>query len=398
MKVTLLGDSIRQIGYGLKVPELLGEEYEVYQPDDNCRFSKYTLRGLFDWKSEMEGSQIVHWNNGLWDICSLFDDEPFCTKEEYLTNMLKIAEILTQRYDKVIFATTTPVNPKHPYNRNEVIQDYNASLIPCLKEKGIIINDLFSIVYPHISEYICDDFIHLSEAGIKVCSEQVARVIKKVAEGIVRKENMSSLNVREDKKFKYERLEWDYTWLEHVEDETVDKVLYIGDSISVGIRTIATEKSDKKIYFDNFGTSKGLDNPYLQDSIKFFAMQQPNRSAVIFNNGLHAFDLDDDTEYKFYYEKMIEFLLEEFKGTPLLIALSTHVAHEGEDEGGMEARVINRNHIASCIAEKYNLPIIDLYTVSLNNAQLLSEDGIHYTNQGYEVLAEEILRVLKQYI
>ena len=28
-KVTLLGDSIRQIGYGTKVPELLGEEYEV---------------------------------------------------------------------------------------------------------------------------------------------------------------------------------------------------------------------------------------------------------------------------------------------------------------------------------------------------------------------------------
>jgi hypothetical protein len=28
-KVVLLGDSIRLIGYGLKVPELLGDEYEV---------------------------------------------------------------------------------------------------------------------------------------------------------------------------------------------------------------------------------------------------------------------------------------------------------------------------------------------------------------------------------
>ena len=51
-KVTLLGDSIRMIGYGLKVPELLGEEYDVFQPDDNCRFAKYTLRGLFDWKEQ----------------------------------------------------------------------------------------------------------------------------------------------------------------------------------------------------------------------------------------------------------------------------------------------------------------------------------------------------------
>ena len=71
IKVTLLGDSIRLIGYGTKVPELLGEEFEVFQPSDNCRYCKYTLRGLHDWKSDMEGSQIVHWNNGLWDNCNL---------------------------------------------------------------------------------------------------------------------------------------------------------------------------------------------------------------------------------------------------------------------------------------------------------------------------------------
>ena len=48
-KVTLLGDSIRQIGYGTRVPELLGEDYEVFQPEENCRFVKYTLRMLFDY-------------------------------------------------------------------------------------------------------------------------------------------------------------------------------------------------------------------------------------------------------------------------------------------------------------------------------------------------------------
>ena len=38
-KIALLGDSIRQIGYGSKVVELLGEDYDVWQPDDNCRFA-----------------------------------------------------------------------------------------------------------------------------------------------------------------------------------------------------------------------------------------------------------------------------------------------------------------------------------------------------------------------
>lgn len=35
MKITLLGDSIRLIGYGTVVPQLLGEEFEVFQPSDN---------------------------------------------------------------------------------------------------------------------------------------------------------------------------------------------------------------------------------------------------------------------------------------------------------------------------------------------------------------------------
>lgn len=56
MKVTLIGDSIRVLGYGKLVPELLGNSYEVYQPNDNCCFAKYTLRGLYDWANDMAGS------------------------------------------------------------------------------------------------------------------------------------------------------------------------------------------------------------------------------------------------------------------------------------------------------------------------------------------------------
>ena len=104
--------------------------------------------------------------------------------------MLKIAGILTRRYDKVIFATTTPVNPKNSHDRNDVIREYNAFLVQYLKEMGIIINDLRSVVYPHIDEYICDDYIHLTPAGVKACGEQVARVIWEVVEGLKQNEKL----------------------------------------------------------------------------------------------------------------------------------------------------------------------------------------------------------------
>ena len=184
VKVTLLGDSIRMIGYGPKVPELLGDNFEVFQPAENCKFAKFTLRGLFDWAPKMAGSRIVHWNNGLWDLCNLFGDGLFSSETEYVQNMLRIADLLLKRYDKVIFATTTPVSSENPYNSNVDIERYNALIVPLLEEKGVIINDLHKLVSSDIDRYICEDHIHLSQEGIRVCSEQVSAVIRNVAQSL----------------------------------------------------------------------------------------------------------------------------------------------------------------------------------------------------------------------
>lgn len=175
-----MGDSIRQIGYGTKVPEMLGEEYEVFQPEDNCRFVKYTLRLIFDFKKNIEGSDVIHWNNGLWDIpTGLYDDgEPFTSEEEYVVNMLRVAKELKKLGKRVIFATTTPVHYEHPYNNNNVIKRYNDLIVPKLQELGVEINDLNALVSQDIYKYICDDQMHLSKAGIEVCSKQVVKAIK----------------------------------------------------------------------------------------------------------------------------------------------------------------------------------------------------------------------------
>ncbi|MBQ9940222.1 MAG: SGNH/GDSL hydrolase family protein [Clostridia bacterium] len=184
IKVTLLGDSIRLLGYGNVVPQLLGDEYEVYQPSENCRFSKYTLRGLFDWKKGMTGSRIVHWNNGLWDVCELFGDGNFTSEDEYIQNMLRITDILLANHDKVIFATTTPVADANTICKNSFITRYNDIIVPRLQEKGVIINDLYSLVAQDTDKYISEDTIHLSEQGVQLCAEQVSLCIKSVAQQI----------------------------------------------------------------------------------------------------------------------------------------------------------------------------------------------------------------------
>ena len=182
-KVALIGDSIRLMGYGTKVPELLGTDFQVFQPDDNCRFSKYTLRGILrEWKEELEECDVIHWNNGLWDACD-FGDGMFTEKNEYAENMLRVAKILKKYSKKVIFATTTPVTEENEYNDNKSIIEYNEFIVPKLEDMGIIINDLHSVVYADIDKYIRkDDNIHLTDSGIDVCAEKVANIIKKVLE------------------------------------------------------------------------------------------------------------------------------------------------------------------------------------------------------------------------
>ncbi len=180
-KVTLLGDSIRQIGYGLKVPQLLGDEYEVFQPDDNCRFAKYTLRGLYDWAEGMKDSTVIHWNNGIWDVADLFGEGNFTPIELYVDEMVRIAKILKQRAKTVIFATTTPLRFENDL-KNEKIQSYNAAVVPKLRELGVVINDLYSVIDADLENYVrADDKIHLSEAGIDRAAEAVAGIIRKYA-------------------------------------------------------------------------------------------------------------------------------------------------------------------------------------------------------------------------
>ena len=180
-KVSLLGDSIRLIGYGTKVPKLLGKEYKVFQPELNCRFVKNTLRMLFDYKEQLAECEIIHWNNGLWDTARLFDDgKPFTSEEEYLENMLRVARLLKEITPNVIFATTTPVREEAPNNKNADIDRYNEILVPKLVEMGFVINDLNSLVKPIVDKCIRnDDMIHLTKEGIDVCAKQVVEYIKK---------------------------------------------------------------------------------------------------------------------------------------------------------------------------------------------------------------------------
>lgn len=187
MKVALLGDSIRVglgnviRGYGKRAAELLSPEIEVYQPVENCRHAKHTLRMLFDHREAMKDCSVVHFNVGHWDVCDLFGEGTFSTEEEYRENVIRIARILKSRHRAVIFATTTPVRNEHPHNKNSVIARFNEIAVEALKKEGVIINDLNSLLVGDIEKYIFTDHIHLTDEGVELCARAVAEKIRNVA-------------------------------------------------------------------------------------------------------------------------------------------------------------------------------------------------------------------------
>ena len=177
-KIVLLGDSIRQIGYGKKLPEVLGEGYEVLQPAENCRFARHTMVMLRDMKDMLKDADVIHWNNGIWDASEFIDGEPLTTKDEYVYDMIRLARFLKSFGKKVIFATTT-MHKSGNEQKNARIIEYNEAVVPKLRELGVIINDLYTFVMANADEYICDDTLHLSEYGIEKVAEEVAEVIIK---------------------------------------------------------------------------------------------------------------------------------------------------------------------------------------------------------------------------
>ncbi len=181
-KIVLLGDSIRLIGYGPHVPALLGDEYTVWQPEDNCRFASYTLRMLYDYKDVINGADVIHWNCGLWDTCDLFGDGAFTPLETYIEQIKRIAGILKTYAPTVIFATTTVPSPAMWGHSWERIQAFNQAAIEVLEPMGILINDLYPLVANDCEHMICEDLIHLSAEGNLVIAHKVADTIRSVFE------------------------------------------------------------------------------------------------------------------------------------------------------------------------------------------------------------------------
>ena len=188
-KVLLLGDSIR-MGYQAYVKEALEGELEVRYPEDNGRFAAYTLWQVnqeLKWNPDIE---LVHFNNGYWDMnIEAPMTEPIHPVEEYLSFLRRIVALCRQCGAKVVFATTVPIleagaagdntGVQGTINySNEWVKEYNAAAVKLMEELEVPVNDLYALCMEDDRRYKCEDMLHLSEEGSRRCAAQVADFIR----------------------------------------------------------------------------------------------------------------------------------------------------------------------------------------------------------------------------
>lgn len=192
---------------------------------------------------------------------------------------------------------------------------------------------------------------------------------------------------------KLEDFEWDYLWWEHTEKEDACRVLYVGDSISFGTYPRANTCAEGRILFHNLATSKAVDNPFLLELLRLYANQPGEYQAVLFNSGLHGWHLEDTTEYLENYEKVMQGLKEIFPKSQIVVLTSTRVADKERS-----VRVQKRNESVKKVADKLGLSIIDLHAISEQCSDLQSDDGVHFTEEGYVCFAKYIIEQIEKMI
>ena len=171
-RIFLIGDSIR-IGYDRYVRENLAGKALVYWNEDNARFVQYTLRYIGDWVKEQcdpEAIDIVHWNNGLWDILHQFGDECMVSPEDYEKYLRRIIKRLRIVFPnaKICFALTT-----------QVVEEFYVNPAFCRSnQENIPVDDLYTVSAQMPRDWHNPDGTHFMPEGYQELARAVTAFLE----------------------------------------------------------------------------------------------------------------------------------------------------------------------------------------------------------------------------
>ena len=185
-KLLLIGDSIR-MNYDAYVRQALEGKVSVLSPDENARFAAYTYYAIGDWEHNCRFGadvDVIHWNVGLHDVIRIHYDDPMTPPDIYGYYLGRIIRRLRDVYPNArqIFALSTPVwEEKYvlPWivRKNADIDRINETALAVMRENGVPVNDLASVVRQYAPEEIYSDATHFNYTGAVILAEAVLKQV-----------------------------------------------------------------------------------------------------------------------------------------------------------------------------------------------------------------------------
>ncbi|MFC2125759.1 SGNH/GDSL hydrolase family protein [Bacteroidota bacterium] len=166
------------------------------------------------------------------------------------------------------------------------------------------------------------------------------------------------------------------------------RILIIGDShVENYYRIIATELQGEA-YCCKLTTSKSLGDPVLIDEIELI-LKQYDFDVIAFNNGLHGKAYTEEQ-----YGSYIPILYGVFQkmSNAKIIWINTTALRNKKDINVFDdfnIRIIERNKLVEDFARSKNIPVIDMYSLSVDNPEYYKKDGCHFNKEG--VIEEGLL-------
>jgi hypothetical protein len=192
-----------------------------------------------------------------------------------------------------------------------------------------------------------------------------------------------------------EDIEWLDVWLPNTNNHDLPRVLLVGDSITRGYGPKVEANLKGVAYVGRIATSKSLGDPALMMEVAL-VLQEQSFDIIHFNNGLHGKDYTAD-EYKAALPILLAVFHHYDPDAKLVWASSTDVRQKDHLDvvSPDTERSVQRNAAAAAIVTAKGVAIDDLFTLVKDHPEYHASDGVHFTDAGYTVLADQVAKTIK---
>ena len=192
-----------------------------------------------------------------------------------------------------------------------------------------------------------------------------------------------------------ENIEWTNMRWNDAPDTCKARILLIGDSIVVGHERRLHDIIKDEYCVDSFATAKCVSDVAYMKELDYM-LASNDYSLVIFNNGLHGFDVSDEA----YEENLKEVLKALNKRVKKLAWRNSTPMRDREDLNKFNPQrtptILKRNAFAAQVVKELGIPSLDLYTPMSEHVEYFSIDAVHYNEKGQTAQAEMLAKFIKK--